>query len=162
MSIRKLLYWDTDVFLAYLNKENDRLPTIEAIFEEIGKIKEDKIITSVITEVEVAYIAQEKLNRILLQDEEERIDSLWGDISVIEIVEFNDEIAFIARRLIREGIVKGWRLRTFDAIQLATAKWAQATELNTYNLGDFKKYEEIIGIQIRTPYTEQPKLFSTP
>ena len=157
MSSNSLLYWDSDVFLAYLNMDTNRLPIIEAIFEEVEK-SNNKIITSVITKVEVAWVAHEKLQRILNQDEEERIESLWSDSSVIEIVEFNDEIAINARKLMRQGMLLGWKLRTFDAIQLATGQWAQAKEINTYNLDDFKKYEEIIGITIRNPYSNQPKL----
>jgi len=97
VSSNSLLYWDSDVFLAYLNMDTNRLPIIEAIFEEVEK-SNNKIITSVITKVEVAWVAHEKLQRILNQDEEERIESLWSDSSVIEIVEFNDEIAINARK----------------------------------------------------------------
>jgi len=162
MSARRLLYWDTDVFLSYLNGEPQRLPILEAILDEIEKNKQDKIVTSVITKVEISWVAHEKLNRVLDPTEEERIDSLWNDSAIVEVMEFNDEIALIARSLMREGMINGWKLRTFDAIQIASAEWVQATELNTYNLTDFKKFESLIGIPIRNPYTVQPKLFTDP
>ncbi len=160
MSDQRLLYWDTDVFLSYLNAHPERLPVLEAILEDISKNKQAKIITSAITKVEVSWVAHEKLNRVLDSKEEERIDNLWNDTSILEVIEFNDEIALIARGLMREGMINGWKLKTFDAIQIASADWVRATEINTYNIEDFKKYEDLIKIPIRTPYIHQPKLFS--
>lgn len=162
MSEKRLLYWDTDVFLSYLNEDPQRLPILEAILDEVEKSKQDKIVTSAITKVEISWVAYEKLNRVLIPEEEERIDSLWNDAAIVEVIEFNDEIALIARSLMREGMINGWKLRTFDAIQIASSEWVQATELNTYNLSDFKKFENIIGIPIRNPYANQPKLFTDP
>lgn len=160
MRDERLLYWDTDVFLSYINEIPDRLPTIEAILEEIKNSKGSaRIVTSAITKVEVAWAAHEKWNRALSEAEEKKIDSLWNDVSVIEVIEFNDEIALTARSLMRQGMMNGWKLRTFDAIQIASAEWVGATEINTYNLRDFKKYESVIGIPIRNPFTDQPKLF---
>lgn len=162
MSDKRLLYWDTDVFLSYLNEHPQRLPILEAILDEVEKSKQDKIVTSAITKVEISWVAHEKLNRVLDPEEEKRIDSLWNDSAIVEVIEFNDEIALIARSLMRGGMMNGWKLRTFDAIQIASAEWVQATELNTYNLSDFKKFEEMIGIPIRNPYANQPKLFTDP
>jgi predicted nucleic acid-binding protein len=162
MSDARLLYWDTDVFLSYINEHPERLPIIEAILEEIEASKEDRIVTSTITKVEVAWRAHEKLKRTLSIEEESRIDDLWNNPNIIEPIEFNDEVALTARSLMRQGMINGWKLRTFDAIQIASAEWVQATEINTYNLSDFKKYESVIGIPIRNPFANQPKLFSMP
>ena len=160
MSERRLLYWDSDVFISYLNQHPQRIPILEAILDEIEKSKEDRILTSAITKVEISWVAHEKLNRCLNPDEEERIDYLWNDPSVVEIIEFNDEIALVARKLMRDGMQNGWKLRTFDAIQIASADWGKATEINTYNLTHFQRYDSVIGIPIRNPYTTQPKLFT--
>ena len=159
MSDVRLLYWDSDVFLSFMNQVPDRLPVIEAILEEIEGNGQDKIVTSAVTMVEVSWVAHEKLNRVLSADEEARIDGLWSNPSLIEVIEVNDEIARIARSLMRQGMINGWKLRTFDAIQIASAEWIQATEINTYNLRDFKKHESMIGIPIRNPFANQPKLF---
>ena len=43
MNDKRLLYWDADVFISYLNKDPQRLPIIEAILDEVLKIKEAKI-----------------------------------------------------------------------------------------------------------------------
>ena len=153
-----LLYWDTAVFLSYLNELPDRITTLEAILDSISKDKQKLIVTSMISKVEVAWVAHEKLNRTLDADEENRIDSLWNDLSVIDFIEFHDDIALIARDIMRTGMIKGWKLRANDAIHLASAQWAQCYEINTYD-GKWDKYSDLIGgIEIREPFTESPKL----
>lgn len=134
------LYWDADVFLAYLNEEPGRIVIIESILEDVQNNRNNKIVTSVISKVEVAYIAREKLNQELYSIVEERIDALWNDSSVIEMVDFHDDIAILARSLLREAVNRGWRLKPNDAIHLASAEWAPVTELNTYNLRHLKNF----------------------
>ena len=153
-----LLYWDTAVFLSYLNELPDRIATLEAILDNISKDKQKQIVTSTISKVEVAWVAHEKLNRILNADEASRIDSLWNDSSVVDFIEFHDDIALIARDIMRTGMIRGWKLRAIDAIHLASAQWAQCYEVNTYD-GKLDKYKDLIGgIEIREPFTESPKL----
>ena len=152
-----LLYWDASVFLSYLNALPDRITTLEAILDSVSKDKQRQIVTSTISKVEVAWVAHEKLNRILNADEENRIDSLWDDSSVVDFVEFHDDIALIARDIMRAGVARGWKLRTNDAIHLASAQWAQCYEVTTYD-SKWDKYKDLIGIEIREPFTDRPKL----
>jgi len=159
MPEQRFFYWDANVFLSYLNNDPDRFPTLEAILENIETSKKDRIVTSVISKVEVLWVAHEKLNRALSRDEESRIDSMWDNPDVIEMVEFNDEIALMARKAMREGMIKGWRLRTNDAIHLASAQWVAAIELRTYDMKQFGKYDEMLGLVICEPHVIQPKLF---
>jgi len=154
----QFLYWDAGVFLSYLNENPDRIRTLQAILDKVTKEKQHLIVTSTLSKVEVAWVAHEKLNRVLSHDEETRIDSLWNDSSVIEFVEFHDDIAISARDIMRTGMVKGWKLKVNDAIHLASAEWVQCYEVNTYD-GNWKKYEEMIGITIKEPSTPQPTLF---
>ena len=154
----RFLYWDTDVFLSYLNDNPDRIPTLQAILDNVSKDKQHLIVTSTITKVEVAWVAHEKLNRVLSTDEENRIDALWDDSSVIEFVEFHDDIAIFARNIMRTGMMKGWKLRANDAIHLASAQSVQCYEVNTYD-DKWKKYEELIGITIKEPSVIQPTLW---
>jgi predicted nucleic acid-binding protein len=146
----QFLYWDADVFLSYLNAYPDRIQTLEAILDNVSKEKQHLIVTSTITKVEVAWVAHEKLNRVLDDDEEARIDNLWNDSSVVGFVDFHEHVASIARSIMRTGMTRGWRLRTNDAIHLASAQWMQCREVNTYEK-DWKKYEELIGITIKEP-----------
>ncbi len=154
----RFIYWDANIFLYYINNDPDNIPTIEAILEEVEKDKQSRIVTSVISKVEVAWAATEKLKRNLDSQEEDRIDSLWNDPSVIEMIDFSDEVALRAREFMREGMVKGWRLRPMDAIHLASAEWIQAVEVQTYDLDRLQKYSELIGMPIQEPYVNQAKL----
>jgi len=110
------IYWDADVFLSYLNNDPGRLPVIEAILEAVESSKNDRIVTSVLSKVEVTWVAHEKLNRVLSRDEEDRINAMWNNSEVIELIDFNEEIALMARQVMRDGMIKGWKLRTNDAI----------------------------------------------
>ncbi|MFC1928125.1 type II toxin-antitoxin system VapC family toxin [Chloroflexota bacterium] len=158
MAESRFLYWDTDVFLSYLNEHPDRISTLQAILDNISKDKQHLIVTSTISKVEVAWVAHEKLNRTLNPDEESRIDTLWNDLSVVDFVEFHDDIAIMARDIMRTGMIKGWKLKTNDAIHLASAQWVQCYEVNTYD-DKWEKYKEIVGIDIKEPSVIQPTLF---
>lgn len=154
----RFLYWDTAVFLSYLNEHPDRIQTLQAILANVSKDKQHLIVTSTISKVEVAWVAHEKLNRVLSADEEARIDDLWNDQSVVDFVEFHDDIAVSARDIMRTGMIKGWKLRANDAIHLASAQWVQCYEVNTYD-DKWSKYQDIIGITVKEPSVLQPTLF---
>jgi len=153
------IYWDANVFLSYLNSDPDRYSVLEAILEAVETSKIERIVTSVLSKVEVTWVAHEKLNRALNRDEEARIDAMWNNPDVIEMVDFSDEIALTARKIMREGMARGWKLKTNDAIHLASAQWVGASELQTYDLRDFAKFSELLGFTICEPHTIQPKLF---
>ena len=153
----RFLYWDTDVFLSYLNEHPDRISTLQAILDNISEDKQSLIVTSTISKVEVAWVAHEKFNRVLNPNEESQIDALWNDSSVVDFVEFHDDIAIIARDIMRTGMIKGWKLRTNDAIHLASAQWVQCYEINTYD-DKWSKYSEVVGIDIKEPSVIQPSL----
>ncbi len=153
------LYWDADVFLAYLNNEPGRAQSIEAILDLVEKDPKTIIVTSVLTKVEISWIAIEKMNRVLMPNELERIDSLLENYHIVETVEFNDRIASLARDFMRKGMEAGGKkLRTNDAIHLASAIWVQAKELNTYNISDYHFFEQFANITIKEPVAIQPKL----
>lgn len=159
MPEKQLLYWDANIFISYFNEHPDRLSVIETILENIQNNKHEKIVTSVLSKVEVSWVAHEKLQRLLSDEEIHRIDGLWSDPSIVEIAEFNDEIALLARSLMRSGMSKGWKIKTNDAIHLATAEWVGVYEIHTYDKGDLHRFKEIINIEICEPYIKQPKLF---
>lgn len=155
----RYIYWDANVFLSYLNDDPERVPVLEAILEAIESSKTDRIVTSVLSKVEVAWIAHEKLNRVLDREEEARIDEMWNNPDIVELVDFSDEIALKARKFMREGMGMGWKLRTNDAIHLASAQWVGAIELQTYDLDDLQKYSQLAGLTVCNPHAIQPKLF---
>jgi len=85
------------------------------------------------------------------------MDHLWEANPVIDIVEFHDEIATLARDLIRDAMSRSWGLTPIDAIHLATAQWYKVHEFHTYD-GGLEKYSENIGFQVCEPYVLQSKL----
>lgn len=155
----RYIYWDANVFLSYVNSIPDRVPILDAILEGMESSKTDRIATSVVSKVEVAWVAHEKLNRILNKEEEARIDAIWNNSEVVEMVDFNDEIALAARKLMREGMARGWKLTTNDAIHLASAQWVGAMELQTYDKDDMPRFSQLLGLTICEPHVIQPKLF---
>lgn len=155
----RFIYWDANVFISYLNNDPDRLPTLEALLETVESSKNDRIVTSAISKVEVTWVAHEKLNRALSREEEARIDALWDNPDIVELIDFNDEIALMARKLMREGMARGWKLTSNDAIHLASAQWVGAMELQTYDKDDMPRFGQLLGLTICEPHMLQPKLF---
>src|SRR5215203_1371136 len=101
MPTNRLFYWDANAFLSYFNEDPARLPTLDAILDEISGNDNDKVVTSVLSKIEVAWVATEKDKRALNPDQEARFDDFWNDSSVVELVDLNDEITHITRSLLR-------------------------------------------------------------
>jgi predicted nucleic acid-binding protein len=154
----RLLYWDSCVFLSYINADPGRIDTLDAILDEIYKSNgEMKIVTSILTKIEVAGAAIEYSTRILSSAVEQKIDALWNDESVIGLIELHDGIAMRARELMRQALTQGWSLKPPDAIHLASAQWLGVEELHTYD-DKLPRYGTMIGCKICEPYITQLRL----
>jgi len=154
----QLLYWDSCVFLSYIDAEKDRVDTLETILDEVHKSGgAKKIVTSTVSIVEVAFGAQEKIKGVLYPAIQQKIDALWNDASVLLFIEYHEGIAHIARNRMRDALPKGYTLTPLDAIHLASAQWLQVHELHTYDHG-LRKYSSAIGRIVCDPYTSQPRL----
>jgi predicted nucleic acid-binding protein len=70
------IYWDSNVFLSYINGLSDRLPEIETLLLEAEK-DTIELLTSTLSIVEVAYATAEKDQHALDDQTEERINKLW-------------------------------------------------------------------------------------
>jgi predicted nucleic acid-binding protein len=155
----QLIYWDACVFLSYINETPGRVEILDACLDEVEKSEGQKrIVTSVLSKIEVAFAASEKTAQTLDPHVEEVIDSLWQDKTVVELIELHDEIATLARSFLRYAVTNGYKLKPPDAIHMASAKWIGAYELHTYNVSDFKKFESLIGCVVREPCATQPRL----
>lgn len=155
---KKRVYWDANVFLSYINRHPERIADLDAFFAEAAKPGSGlEIVTSVFSVVEVAFAAQEQLQRALDAETENKIDALWADSEVIKIVEFHEATALAARGLMRDAIQRGWQLKPNDAIHLATAMRLLVAEFHTYEPG-LDKYAELIGRLICRPYVQQGQL----
>lgn len=152
------VFWDANIFLAYLNNE-PQSHIIEDIWTEIRKNGKSRIITSALTEVEVYYLAEER--GTLSTGAEAAINNVFNDSSILS-VEVNRQIAQAGRSLIRFSFSQGWKLTTFDAVQLATASWVNQnqfpiSEIQTLD-GKLHKLSQHVGIDITLPSINQPSL----
>ncbi len=156
----KFVYWDSCLFLAFLNDENGKADLISELYEKVEK-ENGKILTSTLAIVEVAHASSEKNNFLLDPEIQNEINQIWAD-SKITTIEVNQDIAETARQIIREYLPKQWALTTQDAIHLATAVWinrnvAHLKEFLTFDQKLFK-YQTQLGFHIKEPYILQPKL----
>jgi predicted nucleic acid-binding protein len=164
---RLYVYWDSCVFLSYLQKDSSRITAIEGIWEEVSKNKESKIITSSVSIVEVAFAAYEKTGGILDAEIAEKLDKMWRDPSIL-LVEAAPFIMYRARDLMRKAIAASrgeWSLKPLDAVHLATAQWVTNShpirEFHTYDTS-LKKYANLLGgipiVEPDAPGSIQPTL----
>jgi predicted nucleic acid-binding protein len=156
---RRLVYWDANVFLDYIEGNPTRLPVLDALLDDSANPRGTiQIVTSTISIVEVAFAVHEKINRILDSHIEVRLNDLWTDEQAVKLAEFHDLVAIEARALMRRGLEMGMRLKPMDAIHLATAARLEVAEFHTYD-ASLRKYAPIVGFPIVEPHTLQPRLF---
>ena len=151
------VYCDANVFLAYFNAEAGRVNTLEQLFEEVQKDSQRKIVTSVVSITEVSHVAEEKHRNRLNSKIYDKLESFWGDMSLIEFIDFNELIARQARDVIRQAISMKFSLRSNDAIHLISAKYVGVNEFFTYD-HKLEKFSSIVGYSIREPYVNAPQL----
>jgi predicted nucleic acid-binding protein len=133
-------YWDSCVMLSYINGDSNRLPDIEALLDRSGK--DFRLVTSVLSIVEVAFAKIEQDARALSDEQAAAISKLWEPNSPITTSEFYQLIAEDAQALIREAMTRKWSLQAADAIHLATADRLKVVEFHTYDQ-PLEKYSEI-------------------
>lgn len=134
------IYWDACVPLSYINEYADRVPHIEALMRQSGK--DFQLVTSVLSITEVAFAKAEQDKQLLDVATEERIASLWSVGSPIMLVEFYELIGRDAQQLMRAALPRGWSLKPFDAIHLATADRLHVKEFHTYD-DRLEKFSEL-------------------
>ena len=158
---RKIIYWDSGVWLSYINGETERLSAIDPILKESASDKGNcKLYTSVLSQVEVAFARSEQEKQALNSEIEEMIDQLWADTDCLTVVEFHEGIGKIARNLIRDCVSRGWSLQAMDALHLATAAYIKADAIHTYD-EKWLKLASILDIPImRPPDPDQLSLLS--
>jgi predicted nucleic acid-binding protein len=152
-------YWDSCVFLSYINGVADRLSAIEGLLAESSDPEHPReIVTSSFTIVEVAFALHEKRQKVLDAEAENMIDALWADRYAVKLIDFHEGIARDARTLIRGAISAGMGLKPGDAVHLASARSLGVAEFHTYS-NDLVKYASITGFPIMEPHGAQEAIF---
>lgn len=95
-------YWDSCVFLAWINNEPERAGIVDSLLRS-ARAGEFEIVTSVISVTEVALAAEAKQSGRLSNAALTRIDRLWEPPSPVKLVEVSRLIAAGARDLIRHA-----------------------------------------------------------
>lgn len=150
-------YWDACVLLSYINGIPERVLIIDELLRQ-SRAGDIELLTSAISQVEVAFAASEQQGQALDPQVEQQITGLWVPGSPIKAVEFYELIAERARLLMRQGITQGWgSLKPADAIHLATAQQMAVAEFHTYD-GDLLKWSGTAGFPIVEPHTPQGQL----
>lgn len=151
------VYWDANVFLAYINGDADRLPDIEGLLDD-AKAGRLEILTSTLTQAEVAYGAEEQTTQTLSSDVEEAISSFWHPDSPIKLVDFYPQIAAGALGLMRTAVTRGWSLKPFDALHLSTAQRMKVDAFHTYDVAKLGRFADDVGFRIEVPLAPQKRL----
>ncbi len=151
------VYWDTCVFLDYFNAHPERIKTLDDMLVKIANDSCRKIVTSVLSLTEIAFVQSEKSKSVSDPETERRLDNFWRDDNIIELVDIHSIIALQARSYIRQANSESYSLKPADAIHLSSAKWVGVTEFHTYDY-KLEKYASITGLTICQPYTTNLRL----
>ena len=90
-----------------------------------------RLVTSVLSIVEVAFAKAEQDAKALSVEQAAAIAKLWQPNSPISTSEFYQLMAEDAQALIREAMTRGWSLKAANAIHLATADRLKVVEFHT-------------------------------
>ena len=147
------LYWDACVFVSLIEGDSARLPTIQAILDDVDR-KKVEIFTSTLSIAEVAFAKVEKDGQILEPSIEAKIDKLWGPSSPFKMVDTYTTLMHEAKRLMRRvHETDGWSLKPADAIHLVTAQRVRVRELHTYD-DKLYKFADAMQFPISAPRTD--------
>lgn len=148
-------YVDSDLIIHWLEGKNKQV--LEPLFDQANKGLA-RLTTSVITIGEVVYVQSEKDERMRDPEVLAKIDALWHP-DWIPTVEVNAFIMMQVRELRWRAIEQGMAVpKIGDAVHMMSAKYVGARQILTYNLKDFKLWENVLGIPVREPTVPQPSL----
>ena len=152
------IYFDANVFLAYVGNEEGRADVVQSLLDE-GRRGEIEIVTSVLSIAEVAFGAYESESGLTLAGEEQ-IEQLWTPASPVSLIDVSQAVTRHARTIIREAKNQGLSgIRGADAVHLATARMFDCNEVFTYEAETRrKKWQELILIGVSEPNTSTPQL----
>jgi predicted nucleic acid-binding protein len=143
-------YWDSCVFLSYIDEQSGRLEDLRALLVE-AKRREIEIVTSAVSITEVAFGSVERDQSALLPEVQARINGLWLPSSPIKLAEVSQLVVEDAREIMRDAIAQGTKVaKPMDAIHVSTALRLQAGILHTYD-EDLQKIAARAGLVSSAP-----------
>ncbi len=157
---KELIYWDACVFISWLSNE-ERKPAETSGMEEVARLFDGNkivLVTSVLSRVET-------LHGLMTEEAQKKYIELLSSPNLDEI-EVHRDIAQLAHEIRSYYKIQGKKTpTTVDAIHIATAMWAKADELHTFDgcgkepgLLTLNGDEILKGLKIVTPYVKQPTL----
>jgi predicted nucleic acid-binding protein len=155
---RKLYYWDTSAFIAWINGGLGHPPEVINGLDEIAKeVAENRaaLCTSVNTKTEI-------LQGKLTSEQKTRLDNLFKRKNV-SLINVDSRIADLASEVRNYYNNRGIKISTPDAQHLATAIIYKVDEFHTLDGGDLLRLNgDVAGhpLHIRVPVAIQPSLFS--
>lgn len=160
MTQTKRIYWDSCVWIAYINKEtkvplksgeiDNRYEKCLELFKQ-AKNSDLEIVTSAFTLAEVCRLGESP------EGYEERLHDFF-DRTYILIVPLDNQTGFEAQRLMISGIC---RQKPADAVHIASALRAGAVEMHSFDEDILKRDGNIVArdgtpLKICKPSTEEP------
>ena len=152
-----LTYWDANLFLDYVSKTPRRIEVIDALIAE-SRSGETQIVTSILSISEAAYSDAEKQGWQADPRVAEALDEMFGDYSLLTLVEYDQRIAIRARSLMRRALSLKRRLKPADAIHLASAEHVGAGIVYSFDAKLERRSQELESVPVREPRTTQPRL----
>ncbi len=152
------IYFDANVFLAYVGNEHGRADVVQALLDEARRAQIE-ILTSVLSIAEVAFGAHER-DHGLTEAGEEVIEQLWTPAAPVTLADVSHAVARNARTIIRAAKAQGFSgLRGADAVHLATARMFGCDEIFTYEAeARRQQWCQVTGIDVSEPTTNTPQL----
>jgi predicted nucleic acid-binding protein len=160
---KKIIYWDTCIFLAWLQDERREIGVMEGIEESVRKIHSNELtlLTSQMTNIEVLE------SRLNLESKKK-----WKDVfnrRNCQMVDVNPKVGEKAQFIRDYYDQQNIKLSTPDSIHLATAIIYKAEEFHTLDGSGKKRNGDLIPLngnvaghklKICVPYAEQGSLLT--
>lgn len=144
----KIVYWDSDCCLGWLQDEVDKAELCKPVLDEAeaGRLR---IVTSALTIAEVLALR----GRPRMSEERRKAVEGFFRRSFFAVRSITRREAERARDL-----VWGHRVAPKDALHVATALQAGVTIFHTFDEDLIRKTRAIDGLEIARPYVDQPQL----
>lgn len=150
-------YWDACLFIHYAAADPKWIEKLDAMVGE-ARASGRAIVTSTLSRVEAAFIPREKEQRVLSAEVDDAMSAMFDDFSLIQLVEFDRDIAVDARRLVRTATGAGRSLKAADAVHIASAK-AHGVEMLYTTDTQLVSLSNALGIQQASlPFSRSPYL----